>query len=101
MTMPVRIVAVGTNFITDRFIEAARRVPEAAVVGILSRTEERARAYAAEWDISTPYWSEAAVLADPCVDALYIATPNFAHFALARDAILAGKQNIQCIMLHI
>ena len=89
--MPVRIVAVGTNFITDRFVEACRRVPEVSLVGVLSRTEERARAYAAEWDIPTPYWQTEAVLSDPAVDALYIATPNFAHFALARDAIRAGK----------
>lgn len=89
--MPVRIVAVGTNFITDRFIEACRRVEDARVVGILSRTEQRAREYAEKWDIPTPYWSAERVLADSSVDALYIATPNFAHFALARDAILAGK----------
>ncbi len=89
--MSVRIVAVGTNFITDRFVEACRLVEDACVVGILSRTEERAREYAEKWNIPTPYWSAERVLCDPSVDALYIATPNFAHFALARDAILAGK----------
>lgn len=87
----VRIVAVGSNFITDWFVEAARKSPLLEVVGILSRTMERAEEYRAKMGLSHAFCDSDAVLGDPTVDALYIATPNYAHFELARRALLAGK----------
>lgn len=87
----VRIVAVGTNFITDWFVEAARKTPLLDVTGILSRSCARAEEYRAKMGLARAFCDPDAVLSDAEVDALYIATPNYAHFDLARRALLAGK----------
>ena len=41
----IRFAIIGTNFITDWFIEAAARVPEFCFYSIYSRDENRAVAF--------------------------------------------------------
>jgi len=60
-------------------------------LAIGSRSEEKASAFAGRFGIPRAYGSYSALLADPEIDLVYIATPHSCHFAQAREAILAGK----------
>ena len=72
-------------------IAPARANPRTEVVAVAARDPERARAYAAEHGIPRAYASYAALVADPEVDLVYVATPPAFHLAHARLAIAAGK----------
>lgn len=58
---------------------------------IASRSIERARAFADVHGAKVAYGSYGALLADPDVDAVYVATPHRQHHAIALAAIAAGK----------
>lgn len=80
---PGRMAAVMT--------EAFAEVPNGEVVAVGSRSPERARAFAAEHAISQAHGSYAELVADPEIDAIYIATPHPQHTDIALAAIAAGK----------
>jgi len=61
------------------------------IVAVGSRTQERADAFADEFDIHTAYGSYEDLVADPDVDVVYIATPHPEHAAGAELALNAGK----------
>ena len=61
------------------------------VVAVASRSAERAAAFAADFGVDTSYGSYEQLVADPRVDAVYVAAPHSEHRALALLAIAAGK----------
>ena len=58
---------------------------------VQSRDAEKAEAFAQEFGISRSTGDFGELLADPLIDAIYIATPFATHHALAKRALLAGK----------
>jgi predicted dehydrogenase len=90
-TEPVRWGILGTGGITARLLEGARRSPTVDVVAAGSRTPATATAYAARHAIPTAHGSYEALLADPRVEAVYIATPNGLHHPWTMRALAAGK----------
>lgn len=62
-----------------------------AVTAVGSRTEESARAFATEHGIPNVHGSYAELVADPEVDAIYVATPHPAHHEHGMLALEAGK----------
>src|SRR5262245_3685360 len=66
-------------------------VPGAELVAVGSRAQARADAFAAQHAIARAHGSYAALVADPEVDALYIATPHPQHHAIALAALDARK----------
>jgi predicted dehydrogenase len=60
-------------------------------VAVGSRDRARAEAYAREWGIERAHGSYADLLADPDVDAVYIALPNVLHHPWTMRALAAGK----------
>jgi len=58
---------------------------------VASRSAERAAAFAARHDIPRTHDSYRAIVDDPDVDVLYIATPHPQHRAVALAALRAGK----------
>ena len=67
------------------------QVSNGSLVAVGSRSEGRAREFADEHGIPKAHGSYAALLADPEVDAIYIATPHPQHTDVALSAIEAGK----------
>lgn len=86
----VRWAVVGPGRIADRVVRDVAHVPGAEVVAVASRSAQRAAAFAAEHDIATAYDSYAAIVADPGVDVLYVATPHPMHRAVTLAALRAG-----------
>lgn len=89
--MKISFLIVGTNFISDRFVDAVSKVEGAQVTAVYSRTQERADAYADKYAIVERYSDYATALASESINAVYVANPNFAHRDTALLAIRAGK----------
>ncbi len=87
----VRFAVVGTNFITDYLLQASKSCPDFKLMGVHSRSEERARAYALEKGAELYYTDLDTLAACPEIDAVYIATPNFTHKDYALKMLRAGK----------
>jgi predicted dehydrogenase len=88
----VRWGMLGTSGLARRrVIPAVRDASHARIIAVASRDVGRAEVYARELDISKAHASYDALLADPEIDAVYIALPNHKHAAWATRAIEAGK----------
>lgn len=90
-TSPLRWGLVSTANINRAMIEPIRRGERSELVGVASRSEEKARAYADEWSIPKAYGSYEAMFADPEIDVVYISLPNSLHAEWTVKAADAGK----------
>ncbi len=66
-------------------------VPHASLSAVASRSQQRAQEFAREFGAERAYGSYRAIVDDPDVDVLYIATPHPQHHAIALAAVKAGK----------
>jgi predicted dehydrogenase len=88
---PVKWGIVSTADINRKVIPGAKASPQVDLVGVASRTQERADAYAQEWGIARAYGSYDALLGDPEIEAVYISLPNTLHCEWSIRAVEAGK----------
>jgi D-xylose 1-dehydrogenase (NADP+, D-xylono-1,5-lactone-forming) len=88
---PVRWGILSTADINRKVIPGAKASPKVELVGVASRTQERAEQYAAWWEIPQAYGSYEALLDDPAVEAVYISLPNTLHVEWSIRALEAGK----------
>jgi predicted dehydrogenase len=82
---------VGPGRIAHRFAEAVAGIPGARLQAVVGRDAARAAAFAARWSVPASGSELAAVLDDPALDAVYIATPHAQHGEAIRACLLAGK----------
>jgi len=82
---------VSTADINRKVIPGAHSSDKVELVGIASRDQGRANAYAREWDIPRAYGSYEALLADPEIEAVYISLPNTLHAEWSIKALESGK----------
>ncbi|MBQ3134832.1 MAG: Gfo/Idh/MocA family oxidoreductase [Oscillospiraceae bacterium] len=85
---------LSTSSIAPRFIAAVRACGKGQIVALSSRTVEKAREKAAQWDIPTAYGSHGELLRDEDVNIVYISNVNAQHYPWAKAALLAGKHVI-------
>lgn len=89
----IRVGIVGTGFIGPAHLEALRR-NNVNVVGLAEATAELAAEKAALLGIGKAYESMEAMLADPDIDVVHLATPNYLHYPHAKAVLEAGKHVI-------
>jgi predicted dehydrogenase len=90
MPSPIRWGILGTGWIAEMFVTDLRATGiEIAAVG--SRSQASADAFGSRFDIASRHPSYEALVADPDVDAIYVATPHPMHAENALLAIAAGK----------
>ena len=89
--MTVRWGIAGPGRIADKVAADFVHVPDASLVAIGSRSADRAAAFATRHGAARAHGSYAELIADPDVDAIYIATPHPQHAGIALAAIEAGK----------
>jgi xylose dehydrogenase (NAD/NADP) len=87
----VRWGILGPGGIAAKFVRDKERAANATVVAVGSRSRNKAAAFASRWDIPRVHGSYEELLADPEVDAVYIATPNSLHHPQTMQALAAGK----------
>ena len=90
-TYPIRIGVIGTNFVSDWLCEAAASLDCTEITAVYSRAQETGDAFAEKHHIPHVFTDYDAFLASDIIDAVYIASPNFAHAAQAVRALNAGK----------
>jgi scyllo-inositol 2-dehydrogenase (NADP+) len=81
----IKFATIGTNWITEEFIKAAKEVPGFALTAVYSRTEEKAKEFAAKVGAERIFTSLEEMAKSDDIDAVYIASPNSFH---AEQAIL-------------
>ncbi len=91
MTRPVRWGVIGTGKIAATFARDLKMIEEGDVVAVGSRRRASAEGFAQEFDVARHYDSYEALVEDPGVDAVYVATPHPMHFANASLALEHGK----------
>lgn len=82
---------VGVGKIGAAQIEALKRLGRAEVRSIVVRDDSRARALCDLYGIEKYHADYREMLADPEIDVVHDCTPNSEHFAINRDALIAGK----------
>ncbi len=79
MTKPVRWGILGTGAIAKKFATGLKTVADARVAAVGSRKQETADAFAGEFGADHAHASYEALVRDPGVDVIYIATPHQLH----------------------
>jgi predicted dehydrogenase len=87
----MKLCAVGTGFITKSMLEEFARSEHLNCTSICSRQESKGLAMGEPFGITKVYTSLEDMLADPEVEAVYIASPNSLHYPQTKAALLAGK----------
>lgn len=91
MNPPLRIGIVGTSFVSDWICEAALQSMNCSIAAVFSRDGERGKAFAEQHRIADCFCQEETFFANPELDAIYIASPNVAHYRQTLFALEHGK----------
>lgn len=87
----MKIGIFGTGKMAARTAETVRQVDGLELYAVASRTEERAETFTAQYGIPVRYGSYAALVKDPAVDLVYVATPHQEHYSNVMLALDNGK----------
>jgi 1,5-anhydro-D-fructose reductase (1,5-anhydro-D-mannitol-forming) len=89
---PVRWGIIGCGDVTEvKSGPGFQKAERSALVAVMRRDRAKAHDYARRHGVARAYDDAAALIADPDVDAVYIATPPDSHAPLALLAAAAGK----------
>jgi predicted dehydrogenase len=88
---PVRWGILGTGWIAGAFVTDLRLTDSGVAAAVGSRSQGSADRFADEFGISRRHASYESLVADPDVDAIYVATPHPMHRDNAILALRAGK----------
>ncbi|MBD3344902.1 MAG: gfo/Idh/MocA family oxidoreductase [Chitinivibrionales bacterium] len=91
MSSNVQWGIIATGDIAHTFASQFSRVPGATLLGVGSRSAQRAEEFARTYGIPRSYGSYRALVDDPAIDAVYIATPHNLHYENTLMALEAGK----------
>jgi predicted dehydrogenase len=82
---------LGAGSIARKFATDLKKLSDARLVAVGSRSADKAAQFAQEWGVERPYGSYAEMAADPEVDAVYVATPHPFHKPHTLLCLEAGK----------
>lgn len=91
---PLGFAIVGTGMIAGYHARAIQQTPGARLVGVVSRSPDRGRAFAAEHDISVLASTVDEMVARSDIHVVNVTTPSGAHLEPALCSIRAGKHVI-------
>jgi predicted dehydrogenase len=92
VTAPVRIGIIGAARVAVYAMAApARANPRVSLAAIAARDPARAAAFAAEHGVAKVHQTYDALITDPAIDLVYVATPPAFHATVAIAALQAGK----------
>lgn len=91
MTDSIRWGILGTGHIANEFATGLQAIPDAVIQAVGSRTQASADAFADKYAIANRHASYDALVNDPEVDAIYVATPHPMHKDNTILCLRAGK----------
>lgn len=86
--MKVRFGIIGTNWITESFIQAASLIGDFQLTAVFSRSADKAETFATKYGVEDIFTDLKEMAASDKLDAVYIASPNSLH---AEQSILFLK----------
>ena len=89
--MKIGMGLVGAGFVGPHHVDAVRRLGFVDVVAVAGSSDASALRAAQRLGVPKCHGSYEALLDDPDVHVVHIATPNYLHFPIARAAIARGK----------
>ncbi|MCM2679065.1 Gfo/Idh/MocA family protein [Echinimonas agarilytica] len=87
----IRFAIIGTNFITERLLDASKHVAQFKLTTVYSRHQHTATEFAAKHQAEYTYTNFNALCQSPHFDAVYIASPTSFHAPQAIALMNAGK----------
>ncbi|GAM86612.1 hypothetical protein ANO11243_046260 [Dothideomycetidae sp. 11243] len=87
----LKFAIIGTNWITDWWINSAHASKRWQLVAVYSRTKEAGESFAEKYNVSTIYTSIPDLIAAKDVDTVYVASPNSLHYQHAKELLEGGK----------
>lgn len=87
----MRVGIIGTGWIAEKAAITLKDLEGITCYAVGSRTQEKADAFAAQWNVPRAYGSYSELIDDADVDLIYVATPHSHHYDVTREAILKGK----------
>lgn len=90
----LKLGIIGTNWITDQFINGIKDDGRWELASVYSRTAEKAAAYLAKFGFKESFSDINQFFEEGIFDAVYIASPNSMHYQYARQAISNDKHVI-------
>ena len=91
MTEQARIGVIGLGIMGEQYARIYNAHPLASVTAICNRRRERLDAVGDKYGIEARYTDYVEMLDDAPLDAVCVATPDFAHYEPLKAALLAGK----------
>lgn len=86
---------MGCGWIAQQFVDALNGMEDAVPYAAASRSQEKADEFAKKNKVQKSYGTYNALVADPDIDIIYIATPHSYHYANTKVCLEAGK-NVLC-----
>lgn len=90
----INLGIIGTNWITDQFVQAAHETGNYQLSAVYSRKLATAQKFGEKYGDVEYATDLATFFAIEHINTIYIASPNSLHFEQAKQAILAGKNVI-------
>ncbi len=90
----IHLGIIGTNWITDQFVQAAHETKRYQLVAVYSRKLATAQRFGEKYGDIEYATDLATFFGLAHMDTVYIASPNSLHFEQAKQGILAGKNVI-------
>lgn len=91
----IKFATIGSNWITEKFIDAALQTGQYQLTAIYSRDINKARQFAQKYHVETFYDDLTQLANDRNIDVVYIASPNSLHFAQAQ-LMLKNNKDVIC-----
>jgi len=91
MDKKLKVGVIGTGFIGPIHIENARRSFKAEVIALAENSMDLSKTKAALYDVPLYFDDYRKLLENKDIDVVHVCSPNFLHYQMAKDALLAGK----------
>lgn len=91
----IKLATIGSGAIVHWFLNGVKVTEGISLEAVFSRSAEKGRLLAEEYGASKVYTELDAMLRDPQVNFVYVASPNSLHYSQTKAALLAGK-NVIC-----
>ncbi|MDN6625733.1 MAG: Gfo/Idh/MocA family oxidoreductase [Pisciglobus halotolerans] len=92
--MTIKLGVIGTNWITNEFVDAAIASGKYTLTGVYSRTIEKAKTFGEPYGAAI-YETDITTFAESDnIDVVYVASPNSLHFEHTMELVKGGKHVI-------
>ena len=90
----INFAVIGSNWISEKFVDATSVNKQLKLTAVYSRKIEKARDFAAKFNVNRCYDDLQTLACAPDIQAVYIASPNSLHFEQTLQMLQQGKHVI-------